>query len=170
MTMGRVYVPSTLSALREVRDGRPLAVPAAYSVTDRLRAQLALPDAGAQVDEELAEAALVAAADAGLELLADDPACPRRRVVVAVDAPVRPGGPDSHPAAVVCSGPVGRSDIASILVDDDAAVPAVTAAVDALGRGDEDGYEAALERLDDHALSWFDVSELDDLAAAGDRP
>lgn len=169
MTIGRVYIPATLAALSEVRDGGSLTVAAAYAVTDRLRAQLALPDDGGQVDEELADAALVAAADASLELLAADPTSPRRRVVVAADAAApTPAGPGEHPAAMLFSEPVGRADIASVLVDDEDAVPAVTSAVDALDRGDAVAYEAALERLDDHALSWFDVSELDDLAASAE--
>lgn len=165
MTIGRVYIPATLAALSEVRDGGALTVPAAYAVTDRLRAMLALDDGG-QVDEELADAALVAAADASLDLLAADPTSPRRRVVVAADAAApTPAGPGEHPAAMVCPGPVGRADIASVLVDDVDAVPAVTSAIEALDRGDAVAYEAALEQLDDHALSWFDVSELDHLAA-----
>ncbi|MGF1664403.1 MAG: hypothetical protein ACFCVG_18390, partial [Kineosporiaceae bacterium] len=119
-----------------------------------------------ELADELAEAALIAAADASLELLAAAPADPPRRVVVAAVVPVRdgPAEPGDHPAAVSCTRPVGRADVASVLVDDAASGPAVAAAVAALRTGDEAAFEAARDELDGHVLSWYDAGELDGLA------
>jgi hypothetical protein len=166
----RVYLPATLTGLPTLSDVGLTPGPA-FAVTDRLRVASAPPGPGAEdphdLADELAEAALLAAADAGLEILAADPSAPPRRVVVAADLPVRavPGEAGAHPAAVECDRPVRRADVASVLVDDVAAGPAVAAAVAALRAGDAAAFEAARDELDGHALSWYDASELEVLAA-----
>jgi hypothetical protein len=175
----RVYLPVTPAGLESLAAGEPLAGPA-FAVTDRLRAAFGghdvdgAPDARAADDlaDELAEAAVLFAADAALELLAADPGAPPRRGVVAADVPAAavPAGPGVdpvHPAAVVPARPVRRADVASVLLDDDAAGPAVAAAVAALRAGDDAAVETALDALDGHPLSWYDASELDGLVAFG---
>jgi hypothetical protein len=175
----RVYLPVTPAGLGSLAAGEPLTGPA-FAVTDRLRAAFDRdgadgtpePREAGDLADELAEAALRAAADAALELLAANPGVPPRRGVVAADVPAAavPAGPGVdpvHPATVVPSRPVRRADVASVMLDDDAAGPAVAAAVAALRAGDDAAVETARDALDGHALSWYDASELDGLVAFG---
>lgn len=149
----RVYVPATIAQLA---DPEGLAPRVAHAVTPALRA--ALPD---EDDEGLEYAAQLLAADDSLDLLADDDV--PRRVVVAADVPdgvVEPVPADgaTAPSAVRLTAPVRRADVACAHVDEGEAADDVAAA-----RGGDDD---AVERLADRDLLWFDVSELDGLAAS----
>lgn len=144
-----MFLPATFTALGQLRDRGELVVDLAYAVTPALREQL-----GEQDEEELSYAALQLAAEVSLRLLATDPGAPRRRVVIAADLPADPvgAGAAGEGGQVRLAGPVPRSAVAAVHVDNPAAEPAVAAAA---GQDDE-GVEYELE--------WFDASELDQLA------
>lgn len=145
----RLYLPATLPALADPSGLHPLA---AHAVTSGLRA--ALPDEDA---EGLEFAAMLAAADASVLMLADHPAAPRRRVVVVAEVPgpptrPRPGG---LPSAVEPPALVPWSTVVSLHVDERDAETDVAAAA----AGDEEAGDRAAER----DLLWYDVSELDEV-------
>lgn len=143
----RFYLPATLLDLDE-EDG--LTPTAAHSVTPDLAA--ALPE---EDDEGLEFAAMLAAADASVSLLARTPAAPRRRVVVVAEvakAELEPVA-DGLPSEVVPPTGVPWSEVVSLHVDDAAAEPDVAAAAS----GDDDAGERAADR----DLLWYDGSELD---------
>lgn len=147
----RIYLPSTLGEL-DPRHG--LAPRLVHAVTPALRA--ALPD---EDEEGLEYAAQLLAADDSLERL-EGQSVARRRVVVAADVPeaIVESVDDAHaPSVVRLTSTVGWDDVACAHVDEAAAVPDVTAALD----GDED----AAERLAERDLLWYDASELGHLAA-----
>lgn len=147
----RIYVPSTLGELDPRRGLAPRLV---HAVTAALRA--ALPD---EDEEGLEYAAQLLAADDSLDRL-EHAAGPRRRVVVAADVPeaVVDAVDDPHaPSVVRLTTHLAWDDVACAHVDEVAAEADVTAA---LG-----GDDQATERLADRDLLWYDVSELDRLAA-----
>lgn len=147
----RIYVPSTLAELGSRQGLAPRLV---HAVTSALRA--ALPD---EDEEGLEFAAQLLAADDSLERLEGADA-PRRRVVVAADVPeaVVEAVDDPHaPSVVRLTTPVSWEDVACAHVDEPAATDDVAAALA--------GDEAAAERLADRDLLWYDVSELERLAA-----
>jgi hypothetical protein len=143
----RVYLPATLDQLprEQVGPGR------AHAVTPELRTGLPGED-----DEGWEYAALLAAADDALALLAHRPAAPRLRVVLAADVPeafVDPGtGPDEPASAVDLVAGVAWSAVVSVHVDEPAAAPDVVAALA--------GDGAAQERLAERELLWYDVTEV----------
>ncbi|MGH3680625.1 MAG: DUF6912 family protein [Natronosporangium sp.] len=145
----RVFLPATFTALGQLRDRGELVVDEAYAVTPALREQL-----GEQDEEELSYAALQLAAAASLRLLATDPGAPRRRVVIAADVPADPlgAGAAGDGGRVRLSGPVPRSAVAAVHVDNPVAEPEVAAVA-----GEDDGGV-------EYELEWFDASELDQLA------
>ena len=167
MSGTRVYVPGTLTLLRDIvlADGIGPAPFTAHAVTAELRR--AYPDGG---DEEWEYAASSAAAESALALLVEgDPA---RRVVVAVDVgsvvPVE--GDDPTLVTVDEVAPFRR--IAAVLVDDEEAAADVSAAVaarEAAERGDPEAA-ALVERCLDHELGWYATQEIAGLAGAGDGP
>ncbi|MDR3201723.1 MAG: hypothetical protein LBT54_01070 [Bifidobacteriaceae bacterium] len=141
----RIYLPALPSAL----DRDPLPGDAAFAVTAGLVG--ALPDEDA---ESLEYAALLAAADASLALLAgaEEPA---RRVVVAADVPdaqvSADADDDAHPAAVFLASPLAWEAVAAVHVDEAEAEADVAAAL---------GGEAdAAERVFERELLWYDASE-----------
>ncbi len=147
----RIYVPSTLAEL-DPRHG--LAPRLVHAVTSALRA--ALPD---EDEEGLEYAAQLLAADDSLDRL-DGSDAPRRRVVVAADVPeaVVEAVDEPHaPSVVRLTTPIGWDDVACAHVDEAGAVDDVVAAL----AGDDE----AVDRLADRDLLWYDVSELDRLAA-----
>ncbi|MDT0301626.1 DUF6912 family protein [Streptomonospora wellingtoniae] len=152
----RIYLPSTFPGLAEVLDSGGLGEPplTAFAVTERL----AGPQ-GAQDDEELEYEALSCAADASLRLLSADPAAPRRRAVLAVEAPdaaVGPAGDHAgHPAAVVVTATLALKRVAAVHVDAPDAEDAVAAAAaDGPAHGGETGAPA------EHELLWYATQEL----------
>jgi hypothetical protein len=148
-----VYLPTTLRALADPEGLRPGG---AHAVTAALAA--ALPG---EEEEGLEFAALLAAADESVALIAADPTAPRRRVVAAADVPgrvsPRAADPEGLPSAVQPPPFVPWAWVVSLLVDDDDAGDDVAAAAA--------GDAAALDRAAERDLLWYDVSELPVLRA-----
>ena len=155
----RVYLATTMTGLVRLLADESLASPTAHAVTPGLREWYVEGDA-----EELEYAALTTAARASLRLLADDPAVPPRRVVVAAevaDATARPA-PDVERGAVRLSEPVSLRAVVSAHVDDTAAEDDVRRAVAALAaadRGDEDA-QFLVDGVEDHELGWYAAQEI----------
>jgi hypothetical protein len=161
----RVYVPATLPLLATVRkqgELRPAPV-FAHAVTPALREWYAEGD-----EEELEYVAFTRAAQASLRLLRYDPAAQRRRVVISADVPageVRRDDPDLGSSVVRLTAPVSLSAIAAIHVDAPEAEADVAAAAELVEEalvGDPDA-QFTVDSAEDHALAWYDVSELDSL-------
>jgi len=172
----RVFLPSTLPALAEaLRAGHlgpgpgpdPVAGPgmlSGYAVTPALREAYASGD-----EEELEYSALTEAARASLRMLAEDPAAPPRRVVLAADIPadqVKPDAQDSEPGRVTVGADVPIDRLASAHVDEAEASDDVRAAAEALpaaDAGDEDA-KFAVDGAEGHELGWYATQELRYLA------
>lgn len=141
----RVYVPATLDEIPG-----PLTARTAHAVTPALRA--ALPD---EDDETCEFVAQLTAADDALDLLRDQPEAPRLRLVVSVDVPdasVQDAGDGSAPSAVRLLVDVTEAVVACVHVDEPDARADVVAALA--------GDAAAVERLEERDLLWYDTSEL----------
>jgi hypothetical protein len=162
----RVYLAATLPLLVRLRDEGELVVgAAAHAVTPALREWYAESDL-----EELEQAAFYDAERGSLRLLADDPAAPRLRIVIAADVsdsvvtPVS-GADDDDRSAIQVGSTVSVAAVASVHVDEKDAVADITAAIDALAaarQGDEDA-QFVVDGAEGHDLLWFDVTELDEL-------
>jgi hypothetical protein len=168
----RVFLPSTLPALAEALragqvgahpDSSPAADPgplSGYAVTPALRESYASGD-----EEELEYAALTAAARASLRMLADDPAAPARRVVLAADIPAEQtklDPRDHEPGRVLITTAVPVKLLVSAHADDTDAGTDVRAAADALtaaDAGDEDA-QFAVDGAEGHELGWYATQEL----------
>jgi len=161
----RVFLPSTIPALAvALRAGElgPGPLPG-FAVTPALREAYASGDT-----EELEYVALTEAARASLRLLADDPAAPSRRVVLAAELPPEliswDAGSDA-PAEVTIEEPVPIKLVAAAHVDDPQAGPDVRSAVAALAAahaGDEDAM-FIVDGAEGHELGWYATQELSDL-------
>ena len=167
-----VYIPATLAMLQQlVADGAVRAVNGtAFALTPKLREAYAEGD-----DDELAEVALQEAALASLRLLALDAdgdggtaaeSLPPRRVVLAAEVDLDASGakhrPDLDDAVVRLGEPVRIEDVIAAYVDNAAAEPAVTKAIefiDAADLGDEDA-ELIVGDAQDHDLAWYANQEL----------
>jgi hypothetical protein len=158
MAKRRVYVPSTLTLLREafVSGGVGPQPVLGHAVTEAVRTEL--PGSS---EEEWEYVALVAAAQDAVGLLGEGDA--QRRVVIAVDAPsVRS---TDHPTRVELDEVVPVTSIAAVLVDDEAAADDVAMARKAWSdavAGDAEA-EAVLERCLDRELGWYAAQEVGDL-------
>lgn len=157
----RVYLPSTLPALRRLLDTGELGDPPlpAYAVTGALREWYAEGD-----DEELEYAALTLAAGASVRLLDADPDAVRRRVVIAAEVDERfvEPVPKVDRAAVRVTVAVPLRLVQSAHVDDPSAVPDVTIAADSVVEADL-GSEAAgfrVEQAEGHELQWYATQEI----------
>ena len=162
----RVFLPSTLPAVAQaLLAGQvgPGPLPG-FAVTPALRESYASGDT-----EELEYAALTEAARASLRLLADDPAAPPRRVVLAAEIPaeqVKPDPRDGEPARVVIKQDVQLKDLAAAHVDTPDADADVRSAVEALpaaDAGDEDA-RFTVDGAEGHELGWYATQELSYLA------
>jgi hypothetical protein len=158
----RVFLPSTLPAVAQaLLAGQvgPGPLPG-FAVTPALRESYASGDT-----EELEYAALTEAARASLRLLADNPAAPPRRVVLAAEIPaehVKPDPRDGEPARVVIKQDVQLKDLAAAHVDAPAADADVRSAVQALPAadgGDEDA-RFTVDGAEGHELGWYATQEL----------
>jgi hypothetical protein len=158
----RVFLPSTLPALAQVlQAGRvgPGPLPG-FAVTPALREAYASGDT-----DELEYAALTEAARASLRMLADDPAAPPRRVVLAAEIPPEHVKPDPHqgePARVTVEQAVPVTDLASAHVDAPGAsqdVKSAVQALDAADAGDEDA-RFTVDGAEGHELGWYASQEL----------
>lgn len=167
----RIYLPVTATAVRTLLAGDELpAGPAgltAFAVTPGLRRWYGEDaPAGAEPpdEEDLEYAACAEAARACLRLLAGEPSAPRRRVVLAVDAPdgavtVRD---DLDRGVVRVAAAVGVSALAALFVDDADAAPTVARAaeaIDAADLGDADAEETVGD-AEGFELSWYGPEEL----------
>ena len=166
----RVYLPSTLPALRELLDTGelgPAPLPA-YAVTGALREWYADGD-----DEELEYAALTLAARASVRLLDRalllDPTTPPRRVVVVAEVDSAEPVPDVDRAAVRVLTPVSLRLVQSVHVDDPAAADDVRAAAESLVEADLGSEEAAfvVEQAEGHELQWYATQEIGPLLELG---
>jgi len=162
----RVFLPSTLPALAQaLQAGQvgPGPVPG-FAVTPSLREAYASGD-----EEELEYVAMTEAARASLRMLAQDPAAPPRRVVLAVEIPaeqMKLDARDKEPARVLISEAVPVERLASAHVDDAEAGADVRAAADALpaaDAGDEDA-SFAVDGAEGYELGWYATQELPYLA------
>ncbi|MFY1636137.1 DUF6912 family protein [Solwaraspora sp. WMMB335] len=157
----RVYVPATLPALAGLRDTGQLAADTAHMVTGALREWYVEGD-----EEELEYVAFTRAAQDALRLLHDDPAAPRRRVVVSVDLPpeaVKRSVAELGSSTITLVGPIAFASVVAIHVDSDAAADDVAVAAAAVldaAAGDPDA-QFVVDGAEDHELAWYDVSELD---------
>jgi len=146
-----------LSALVDSGEFRPPLT--AFAVTPDLREWYIDNDS-----EELEHAALLEAARGSLRLLDEDPAAPRRRVVVAADMPdaAVTARPDLDRAAVRIGAPLPVQLVASVHVDGPAAEPAVRAAVEAILAADLGGEDAQflVDEAEDHELLWYASQEI----------
>ncbi|MEH0844478.1 hypothetical protein V6U81_19030 [Micromonospora sp. CPCC 205711] len=156
----RVYVPATVPMLARLGE-HGLPVVQAHAVTPALREWYAEGD-----EEELEYVAFTRAAQDALALLREDPAAPRRRVVVSVDLPraaVGRADVDLGSSTVHLAGPVPASAIAALHVDGADAAEDVAAAVDVVveaAAGDPDA-QFTVEGAEDHELEWYAPSELE---------
>jgi len=160
----RVYVPATLAMLQqlvEVGSMQPLSG-TAFAVTPTLRESYAEGD-----DEELAEVAIRDASLASLRLLAAEPGesgLPLRRAVLVADAPDADvtARPDLDDAVVRIAGRVALNQVVAAYVDNDAAEPAVRAAIEVIDEADlgDDDAELTVGDAQDHDLAWYATQEL----------
>jgi len=157
----RIYLPATLDLLagaRSAADGRTtldLAPGRAHTVTAALAA--ALPD---EDQEGLEYSAHLAAADDSLALLALAPGAPRLRLVLTLEVPGGAVVDAPGDAAVLTPSAV---DVAAVtgarLVCAHVDEPEAAADVAATLAGDD----AAVERLVERDLLWYDATELADI-------
>jgi uncharacterized protein DUF6912 len=157
----RVYLAATLPLLgRWLADGQAPPGPG-HAVTPGLREWYREGS-----EEEMEYVASLAGARSSLDLLADDLAAPRRRVVLAADIDeldVAPAGPSRSGVAI--GTPVPVAQWASALVDDEDAEAVVSAAVTSIGAaaaGDDDAA-FALDEAAAVELAWYAVQELGEL-------
>jgi hypothetical protein len=165
----RVYLPATVSLVAALRDvetlgdalgGTPIT---AHAVTPALREWYAEGD-----EEELEYVAFMRAAQDALRLLRQDPAAPRRRVVISADVPAGDIAPQSHDlgsSAVRLSGALPRTALAAFHVDDTDAEPVVADAaevVELATAGDPDA-QFTVDAAEDHELLWFAPEEIEQL-------
>ncbi|MDG4763945.1 hypothetical protein O7632_07455 [Solwaraspora sp. WMMD406] len=157
----RVYVPATLPAVAALRDAGQLIADTAHAVTPALREWYVEGD-----EEELEYVAFTRAAQDALRLLRQDPAAPRRRVVVSVDlAPeaVKRSVGELGSSTVQLVGPIAFDTVAAVHVDGTEALDDVAAAVAAVEEavaGDPDA-QFIVDGAEDHELEWYDVSEVE---------
>jgi hypothetical protein len=163
----RVYLPSTLTALRTLLDDGELGDPPlpAYAVTGELREWYAESDD----EEELEYAAMTLAARASVRLLDADQDAPRRRVVVVADVDRVEPVPRVDRAAVRVLDAVPLRLVKAVHVDDPAAEHDVAVAADAVVEADLGGEDAAfrLEQAEGHELQWYATQEIGPLLELG---
>jgi hypothetical protein len=163
----QVYIPATLAMLQQlVTEGSLWPVNGtAFALTPTLREAYAEGD-----DEELSEVALREAALASLRLLAaheerasdEGVGLPPRRAVLAAEVDDVKYRPDLDDAVVRLGAPVTIDQVVAAYVDNAAAEPAVTRAIeviDAADLGDEDAELVVGDALD-HDLAWYANQEL----------
>ncbi|MEU4362736.1 hypothetical protein [Promicromonospora sp. NPDC023987] len=182
----RIYVPATLDELDAVTHASDaarwtVAPRRAHAVTKDLEA--ALPDDDA---EGLEYVAALNAADDSLALIAGRPDAPHQRVVITVEVPdAVVGAADHGPAgadddervrsevevtstvedvAIVCvhvDETEAAADIADVLAaaDEESDAESTTE----VGEESETALDAALQRVTDRDLLWYDWSEIKDV-------
>ncbi|GAA4988348.1 DUF6912 family protein [Actinopolymorpha pittospori] len=162
----RVYLGITLtelaSAVAQGGFGPPPLL--AYAVTPSLREWYAEGD-----QEELEYAATSDASRESLRHLSFDTNAPRRRVVVAADAPDGLVLPDASVgrSVVVVQAALPMDKVAAVHVDEPEAAQVVAAAADVVGKADagEDDAEFTVDEALGHELLWYARQEIPDLFA-----
>jgi hypothetical protein len=90
-----------------------------------------------------------------------------RRVVIAADinSSLVHGAPETDRATVRIEGPLKLSQVESILIDGDDAVPDVTIAVGVLAKSEEGDRDAEflVSQAEAHELLWYAASEISEL-------
>jgi hypothetical protein len=170
----RVYLPTTMSGLRELLERGELGTPPvpAFAVTGALREWYAEGD-----EEELEYAALTLAARASVRLLDRglllEPGLAARRVVVVAEVgdgatSVSPA-PDVDRAAVRVHEPVPLRLVQAVHVDGADAEPDVRAAAEALVEADLGSEDAAfvVDQAEGHELQWYATQEIGPLLELG---
>lgn len=180
----RIYVPATLDELDAVTHTSgaarwTVAPRRAHAVTKDLEATLSDEDA-----EGLEYVAALNAADDSLALIAGRTDAPHQRVVITVEVPDAAVGPvpgaagaDDEAAAsevevvstvedvaIVCvhvDEPEAAADIADVLAAADEESDAEATAD--VGAESESALDAALQRVTDRDLLWYDWSEIKDV-------
>jgi hypothetical protein len=157
----RVYMPATLPALVAIWDAGALGPKPiqAYAVTPTLREWYASGDL-----EELEYAAMTDAARASLRLLRENPAAPRRRVVVAAEVAddLVSWAAEVDRAAVVVDAAMPLSAIAAVHIDAmdaGADIARAVAAMPAADSGDEDA-QFIVDSAEGHELLWYATQEI----------
>jgi hypothetical protein len=153
----RIYLPLTMTALRDVIAAGEVSCAVAYAVTPGLREWYAEGD-----QEELEYVALTAAARDSLRRLADDPGAPRRRVVLAADVDGTQPRDGVERGTVTLAGPVPWRKVAAGHLDDPDAADDVAAAalvVEAADGGDDDAA-FTVDSAEAHELQWYATQEL----------
>jgi hypothetical protein len=160
----RVYLPATQAGLRELvtSGGLGPSPMLGFAVTGALRESYAEGD-----EEELEYVAMTAASRASLDLLAQDPDEPPRRVVIAAECDVVHPVDGFGPAAVELPQVVPLRQVASVHVDTAEAEADVAAAVRMLREGGprDDDEQFLLDSCEAHELAWFATQEVGDLLA-----
>jgi uncharacterized protein DUF6912 len=153
----RVYVPLTMTALRAAFSDGEVPCAVAYAVTPGLREWYAEGD-----QEELEYVALTAAARDSLRMLAENPAAPRRRVVLAADVDGAQPRDVEERGTVTLTGPIPWRNVAAGHVDDPDAADDVAAAAQAVGAADGGDEDAAftVDSAEAHELQWYATQEL----------
>ncbi|MDN4471700.1 DUF6912 family protein [Demequina zhanjiangensis] len=145
----RVYIPATVGQLREIASGS-WEPGRGFAATERMLEIAPQLDPDEVAEEVIHAAAMHSALGLGSPL----------RVVVVVDHPRSDvgaaAGAEDHPAAVSVEGRIRLDSIACLFVDEPGAEPDVAGAVAA--------DEAALDRLSERDLLWYDVSEIDGIS------
>ncbi|MEQ4205283.1 hypothetical protein ABN028_28505 [Actinopolymorpha sp. B17G11] len=165
----RVYLGMTLTQLADAVAQGGFGPPTlAYAVTPTLREWYAEGD-----QEELEYAAMAAAARGSLHQLRFDPDAPRRRTVVAAEAPdgMVSANPAEGRAAVTINAALPLEAIEAVHVDDREAMDAVRAAADAVVEADAGDQDASfiVDEAGAHELMWFARQEIPDLLDKADR-
>lgn len=166
----RVYLPSTLPALRSLLDAGEVGPPPlpGFAVTAALREWYAEGD-----DDELEYAALALAARASVRLLDRAlllaPTTPPRRVVLAVDAERAEPAPDVDRAAVRVLEAVQLSSVRAVHVDAPTAEADVRSAAEQLVQADLGSEDAGfvVEAAEGHELQWYATQEIGALLELG---
>ena len=157
----RVYVGLTHAALKAARDNGVIDAPlTAHAVTPALREHYATADA-----EELEYAALMAAAESCLPMLAADPGERRRRFVAACETEHAMNDPQPGPSGVAIAEPIPWRDVQALHADDPEAASVISAAATAYAAaqaGDDDA-RFTVDEADAWELMWFATQEVDDL-------
>jgi hypothetical protein len=162
----RVYLPSTLPALRRLLDDGVLLPPGGqglpgYAVTPAVREWYAEGDS-----EELEYVALSLAARASVRLLdhalTEDPQTSARRVVVVVESEAVEPAPDVDRAAVRVREPVPLRQVQAVHVDAPSAQDDVRAAAESVVAADLGSDDAlfSVEQAEGHELQWYATQEI----------
>ena len=178
----RIYVPTTLDELDAVTHTSDaarwtVAPRRAHAVTKDLEAALPNDDA-----EALEYIAALNAADDSLALIAGRPDAPHQRVIITVEVPDAAVGPANGDAgdetvssevqvtstvedvAIVCvhvDETEAATDIDDVLTAADEESDAESTAT--VGEESETALDAALQRVTDRDLLWYDWSEIKDI-------